>query len=244
MGAGGSGPSRRVLVPVEESAHEGVTKWLEDLFAGYLGSVREDLAVLLLRSSLVDLAHKVVGVGSVGTRALVILLEAGDHEPLILQVKEAGRSVLEDYLRDSRLGHHGQRVVVGQHLLQATTDPFLGWADSGEPVRQYYVRSSGDMKGSIDTARLDGGSAALRPAVRRGPWARSQPGRGRQPDRRLSGGRVCLRRGGRGLRYRLCRPRRNRSRHALVAARAKAAWRSRRSDLTGPVRTMAVTAAA
>jgi uncharacterized protein (DUF2252 family) len=145
-----------LLVPVDEAEHPGVTARLTALFGGYLQSLAEDRAVLLTRYQLVDLAHKVVGVGSVGTRALVILLESGDGEPLILQIKQAGRSVLEPYLQESRISHAGRRVVVGQRLLQATGDPFLGWTTGTDPALPYYVRQLRDMKGSIEPADLNG----------------------------------------------------------------------------------------
>ena len=149
-----------LLVPVEEAEHPGVTARLTTLFGGYLRSLPEDRAVLLTRYRLVDLAHKVVGVGSVGTRALVVLLESGDGEPLILQVKQAGRSVLEPYLHESRISHAGLRVVIGQRLLQATGDPFLGWTTGTLPALPYYVRQLRDMKGSIEPADLDGDALA------------------------------------------------------------------------------------
>jgi len=149
-----------LLVRVSEAEHEGVAEWLYSLFVGYLETLSEDRVALLLRFSLADLAHKVVGVGSVGTRALVLLLEGGGGaEPLLLQVKQANASVLEPYLHDSRLGHHGRRVVVGQHLMQTTSDPFLGWSRAGDPSCDYYVRQLRDMKGSIEPALL--GAEAL-----------------------------------------------------------------------------------
>ena len=143
-----------LLIPVAKSERAAVMGNLSELFVRYLASLPEDRAVLLLRYGLVDLAHKVVGVGSVGTRALVVLLEAGDHEPLILQVKQAGESALEPYLHRSRGRHAGRRVVTGQRLLQATGDPFLGWTEGSESGMEYYVRQLRDMKGSIEPAGL------------------------------------------------------------------------------------------
>jgi uncharacterized protein (DUF2252 family) len=128
-----------------------------DIYARYVATLPLDCAVLLSRYSLRSAALRVVGVGSVGTRTLVVLLESGDGEPLILQLKQAGPSVLERYLAPSRFGAaHGRRVVAGQRLLQAAGDPFLGWADAGEVhAHDYYVRQLRDMKGSIDTDLLD-----------------------------------------------------------------------------------------
>jgi uncharacterized protein (DUF2252 family) len=104
----------------------------------------------------VGLAHKVVGVGSVGTRALVLLMVDGDGNHLILQVKQANASVLEPFAGASRIGHHGRRVVVGQRLMQATGDPLLGWTSGGEAAPfDFFVRQLKDMKGSFDLERLD-----------------------------------------------------------------------------------------
>jgi uncharacterized protein (DUF2252 family) len=110
----------------------------------------------------VGVARKVVGVGSVGTRAWVLLLEADGREPLFLQAKEAQRSVLEDYCGASRHRNEGQRVVAGQHLMQAASDIFLGWQhiDAGLDgrARDFYVRQLRDWKFSapIETMVLSG----------------------------------------------------------------------------------------
>ena len=93
--------------------------------------------------------------GSVGTRALVLLLESGDGEPLLLQVKQANESVLEPYLGASVFDNHGKRVVVGQRVMQTTGDPFLGWAKGTQAMGDFYVRQLKDMKGSIDVTLLD-----------------------------------------------------------------------------------------
>jgi uncharacterized protein (DUF2252 family) len=96
----------------------------------------------------VDAARKVVGVGSVGTRAYVVLLEGRDRDdPLFLQVKEAGPSVLEGHATASTHEHHGHRVVTGQRLMQAASDIFLGWF-RGTEGRDFYWRQLKDMKGS------------------------------------------------------------------------------------------------
>jgi uncharacterized protein (DUF2252 family) len=103
----------------------------------------------------VDVAVKVVGVGSVGTRCLVLLLAGEDlGDPLLLQIKEAVASVLETAAEPTRYGNQGQRVVEGQHLMQATSDIFLGWTSSDEG-RDFYWRQLKDMKGSADIAAMD-----------------------------------------------------------------------------------------
>jgi len=90
----------------------------------------------------VDMARKVVGVGSVGTQAFIVLLQGRDaHDPLFLQVKEATASVLEPYLRKSRYRQHGQRVVAGQRMMQAASDIYLGWTKDREGNRHYYCAS-------------------------------------------------------------------------------------------------------
>ena len=102
----------------------------------------------------VDFALKVVGVGSVGTRCFVLVLEGRDeNDPLILQAKEATASVMEPYLTGGQHGNHAQRVVVGQQLMQATSDIFLGWT-RGPGGRDFYLRQLWDMKGSVDIATI------------------------------------------------------------------------------------------
>ena len=108
----------------------------------------------LERYRFADFALKVVGVGSVGTRCFVMVLEGCDEDdPLILQAKEATASVLEDHLGASGYANHGERVVVGQRVMQATPDIFLGWT-RGPVGRDFYVRQLWDMKGSVDTSML------------------------------------------------------------------------------------------
>src|SRR5262249_7159535 len=118
---------------------------------------QEDRRHLLEEFRWVDLARKVVGVGSVGTRCWILLLLGRDgDDPLFLQIKEAQPSVLEPYLGASEYGNHGQRVVLGQRLMQATSDIFLGWMHSdGEATldgvaRDFYVRQLWDWKTSVD----------------------------------------------------------------------------------------------
>lgn len=118
---------------------------LELGLAHYRESLPPERRVLLDRYRLVDFALKVVGVGSVGTLCAVALMMATDDDPLFLQIKEAGPSVLESYLRKSAYANHGQRVVVGQHLMQAASDIFLGWTH-GLAGRHFYIRQLRDMK--------------------------------------------------------------------------------------------------
>ncbi|MFJ5229458.1 DUF2252 domain-containing protein [Kitasatospora sp. NPDC088391] len=134
------------------------------LLADYRATLPEERGRLLDRYSYVDAARKVVGVGSVGTRCFVVLLRGRDaDDPLILQAKEAGASVLEPYLEPSRYAHHGQRVVAGQLLTQAASDIFLGWM-TGPAGRHFYWRQLRDMKGSAEVGTMT--SAALRAYAR------------------------------------------------------------------------------
>jgi uncharacterized protein (DUF2252 family) len=127
---------------------------VEDSLVRYRESVGDDLKLLLDRYHLADVALKVVGVGSVGTRCLIVLFEGNDEsDPLFLQVKQATASVLEDHLPKSRYEHHGQRVIEGQHLMQTTSDIFLGWTESSGGY-DYYWRQLYDMKGSADVSRM------------------------------------------------------------------------------------------
>jgi uncharacterized protein (DUF2252 family) len=128
---------------------------LRAAFRRYRRTLPRDLRALLDGFRSVDLARKVVGVGSVGTRCWVLLLLGRDErDPLFLQIKEADASVLEPLLGRSRFANHGRRVVEGQRLMQAASDIFLGWVRTegtldGE-VRDFYVRQLWDWKSSVD----------------------------------------------------------------------------------------------
>ena len=115
----------------------------------YFNSLSDDRKTLLKKYRIVDVARKVVGVGSVGTRCWIIFL-IGNHsdDPLFLQLKEAQPSVLEPYLSKSLYSNQGQRVVSGQRLIQGAPDIFLGWGEQGG--MQYYVRQLRDMKGGVE----------------------------------------------------------------------------------------------
>ncbi len=130
-------------------APEAVGKALHDQFRAYRQTLQPDRRQLLERYELVDLARKVVGVGSVGTRAFIGLLQGRDgQDPLFLQVKEATASVLEDHLPKSRFRQPGERVVQGQRMMQAASDIFLGWTKGADVSRHFYWRQLRDMKGS------------------------------------------------------------------------------------------------
>ena len=116
----------------------------------YRATLPDDRRRLIERFHLIDVALKVVGVGSVGTRAGILLLEGRDSsDPLVMQFKQASASVLEPYLGASRASQHGQRVVEGQRYMQAVSDIFLGWV-RGDGGRDFYIRQLHDMKGSVD----------------------------------------------------------------------------------------------
>ncbi len=127
---------------------------LPALYEGYLRSLSADRRVLVEKHRLLDVALKVVGVGSVGTRCYVTLFAGPAGGPLILQVKEARPSVLEPYVQHVRHPHQGERVVTGQRIMQAVSDSFLGWTKSPVTDTEYYVRQLHDMKYSIDPAAL------------------------------------------------------------------------------------------
>jgi len=120
-----------------------------DIHDSYRASLPDDRKVILDRYRLVDIAFKVVGIGSVGTRCYVSLLLAEDGDPLILQVKEARRSVLEPFAGKGQYEQQGQRVVEGQRLTQAASDIFLGWFTHPNGT-DYYVRQLRDMKYAFD----------------------------------------------------------------------------------------------
>ena len=125
------------------------------LFEQYKATLEDDRRELLERFQIADIARKVVGVGSVGTRCIIVLLLGRDgDDPLFLQVKEAGPSVLEPYLGRSKFTHAGHRVVAGQRLTQAASDIFLGWMTGKPAGRPFYWRQLRDMKGSIETDLL------------------------------------------------------------------------------------------
>jgi uncharacterized protein (DUF2252 family) len=128
-----------------EQGHAEFTANVQQAFARYRETLAEERRFLLDRYKLMDIAIKVVGVGSVGTWCAVGLLMAGERDPLFLQIKEARASVLEAYAGKSVHPNHGQRVVVGTRLMQSASDLFLGWTES-LLGREFYVRQLKDMK--------------------------------------------------------------------------------------------------
>jgi uncharacterized protein (DUF2252 family) len=146
-----------VVVPARDLAAtygispDDVMPALHDQFRAYRETLQDDRRHLLERFEIIDAARKVVGVGSVGTRCFIVLLQGRDAaDPLFLQVKEATASVLEPYAGKSRYRQHGERVVQGQRLMQATSDIYLGWTKGLDVRRHFYWRQLRDMKGSVD----------------------------------------------------------------------------------------------
>ncbi len=132
---------------------------LQELLLAYRDTLQDDRRILLEQFRLVDFARKVVGVGSVGTRAWIALLLGRDGEdPLFLQLKEAEASVMEQFLAPSEFENHGQRVVAGQRLMQASSDIFLGWVHIEAGIdgnkRDFYARQLKDWKGSAEIEQM------------------------------------------------------------------------------------------
>jgi len=139
---------------------------LESVIAAYIRTLQGDRRHLVKQFRLAHVARKVVGVGSVGTRAWIALMVGRDSDdPLFLQIKEAGPSVMEGFLRKSRYSNHGERVVTGQRLMQASSDIFLGWtrvkAGFDGRERDFYGRQLKDWKGSADVAAMIPSGMAL-----------------------------------------------------------------------------------
>jgi uncharacterized protein (DUF2252 family) len=145
-----------VLVPLRDLAPElapqEIDQMIRQQFKDYRATLQPDRRHLLEQFEIVDVARKVVGVGSVGTRCFIGLLQGRDaSDPLFLQVKEATSSVLEAHLPRSKYRQHGQRVVQGQRLMQAVSDIYLGWTRGVDVNRNFYWRQLRDMKGSVST---------------------------------------------------------------------------------------------
>jgi uncharacterized protein (DUF2252 family) len=146
-----------IIIPARDLAAtyrlspDGVMPVIHDRFRAYRATLQDDRRQLLERFEIVDAARKVVGVGSVGTRAFIVLLQGRDaQDPLFLQIKEATASVLEAHLPKSRYRQHGERVVQGQRMMQAASDIYLGWTKGLDVHRNFYWRQLRDMKGSAD----------------------------------------------------------------------------------------------
>jgi nitroreductase len=155
-----------LIVPLAELSAEqepdALLESLHQLVRSYRRTLQTDRRHLVEEFELIDVARKVVGVGSVGTRAWILLFQGRDgDDPLFLQAKEAEASVLEEFVGKSTYASHGERVVAGQHLMQAASDIFLGWqrVEGFDGVsRDYYLRQLRDWKGSfeIEGARPEG----------------------------------------------------------------------------------------
>ncbi len=152
-----------LVVPVvhlaEGREREETFESLGAILSSYLASLDYHRRVLLEQFELVDVARKVVGVGSVGTRAWIALFMGRDGgDPLFMQLKEAESSVLEDFVAPSAFANHGQRVVTGQRLMQASSDILLGWLHLNSPLdereRDFYVRQLKDWKGSAEVDQM------------------------------------------------------------------------------------------
>jgi len=159
-----------IFHPTADVAPGAETNYREG-FASYRESLAEHVRTLFDRYQFCDLAMKVVGVGSVGTQCAIALFMASDDDPIFLQVKEASASVLEPYVGRSKYENHGERVVVGQRLMQSASDLFLGWG-KGANDRHYYVRQLRDMKTSAIIENFD--AADLRAYGRVCGWALSR----------------------------------------------------------------------
>jgi hypothetical protein len=174
-----------LIVPIEELPavkdakleSEQVESMLRDLIDRYRSTLGRDVHELARRYDYVHAAHKVVGVGSVGAQAWIVLTLGRDRgDPLFLQVKEAQRSVLEPYTRPSRFKNQGRRVVEGQRLMQAASDVFLGWLSAqglDGRHRDYYVRQLWDGKGSAAIETMDAEGLRLYAALCGGTLARA-----------------------------------------------------------------------
>lgn len=151
-----------LIVPIEELAGDldvsALYAALEEVMTGYALTLPVDRRRLIANYRLSRIARKVVGVGSVGTEAWILLMRAADgQQPLLLQAKQASNSVLASYLEPSEYENQGQRVVAGQQLMQAVSDVFLGWQQvgrSGQARHDYYVRQLRDWKYSVDIETL------------------------------------------------------------------------------------------
>jgi uncharacterized protein (DUF2252 family) len=142
-----------VVIPLRdltpELSPEQFDRMVREQYRKYRATLQPDRKHLLEQFEIVDVARKVVGVGSVGTRAFIALLQGRDSgDPLFLQAKEATPSVLEAHLPRSKYRNHGQRVVQGQRMMQAASDIFLGWTTGFDVSRHFYWRQLRDMKGS------------------------------------------------------------------------------------------------
>ena len=217
-----------LIVTIDELAGDrapAAREAIQQLIRDYRRSLAGDRRKLIERFRIVDLARKVVGVGSVGTRAWIVLMLGRDgDDPLFLQAKEAQSSVLEPFVGKSEFANHGQRVVEGQRLMQSASDIFLGWIHTDEGLdgqpRDFYLRQLWDAKGSAIVELMEpnamlGLRPALRPDARQGPRALGRPDR----DLELPRHERRLRPRDGGLRRDVRRPERARLRDAQEGCR-------------------------
>jgi uncharacterized protein (DUF2252 family) len=165
-------------VPIPDDVADTEIELIRSLLTDYRASLPAASRHVLDGFRTVDVARKVVGVGSVGTRALMVLMVDGDGHPLLLQVKEAGTSVLAEHVGGSAAGHAGRRVVEGQQLIQGSSDIFLGYTTVEREGRSvdFYVRQLRDGKASIAIEQLDArGDRRLRGVVRGGARTGARP---------------------------------------------------------------------
>ena len=158
-------PMRRLLANkakgrlLERFDEQTIERLMRSVLSEYRSTLDSHKQSLVSEYKVVDIAHKVVGVGSVGTRAWIVVMQGADeNDPLVLQVKEAQESVLERFVGKSKYRQHGRRVVEGQRAMQTASDMLLGWCSlPGEDGKKkdYYVRQLWDGKGSIDLALLN-----------------------------------------------------------------------------------------
>ena len=210
-----------LIVPVDELTDMDTAEVLHTirgLLATYRATLRSDRRVLFDHFTLTDVAHKVVGVGSIGLRAWVLLFESGlGAETLVLQAKQAEASVLAAYAGASEYASHAERVVAGQHLMQASSDIFLGWLAASPAdgwTDDYYLRQLRDWKASVDLEHMSPRSFDV--YARMCGWTLARPRPVRRPDRprRVPWPLRRLRPGGRHLRRGVRRPQRARPRSA------------------------------
>ena len=220
-----------IVVPIEELIPaDDLPRWQEyvtGVIRSYRGTLPRDRRRLMEQYRYVDGARKVVGVGSVGTRAYIMLLLGRDgDDPLFLQYKEAQASVLEPFLGKSEFANCGRRVVEGQRLTQAASDIMLGWIRVDEGLdgraRDFYVRQLWDAKGS---AQIEVDGSPPDDDIRQGVWSRARPracpfGR-RGRDRQLPGLERCVRPRARGVRGVVREPERARLRSAPTSGRER-----------------------
>ena len=224
-------PAREFGPSIGMSADE-LQHTIHEQLRAYRATLQDDRRHLLERFEVIDVARKVVGVGSVGTRAFIALLQGRDQDdPLFLQVKEATASVLEDHLPKSRYKQPGERVVQGQRMMQAASDIYLGWTKGAQENRWLYWRQLRDMKGSAEVESLQADRPRLLcPHVRMDARAGPRPFGRSDRHRRLSGQERRVR----SLDHRLLRALRGSEREGLPGLHRGGPFRTDRSG-RGPM---------